>query len=58
MVNQELVEIIAKRIATGGLNPLKGRPYSIEDVTNIEYRQAVIYLLKLKYDIDYTHLLN
>lgn len=36
-----LVEIMAKRIMSGGLNPKTGNVYTINDITNAEYRQAV-----------------
>ncbi|MCD3194818.1 hypothetical protein G8S49_05985 [Clostridium botulinum C] len=41
MVNEIVVRIIAERIMKGGENPLRKRPFELDDVTNPEYRQAV-----------------
>ncbi|HBG7237525.1 TPA: hypothetical protein LCE81_004107, partial [Clostridioides difficile] len=35
------VRILVERILNKGLNPLKNRPFELDDVTNIEYRKAV-----------------
>ncbi|HBG8434505.1 TPA: hypothetical protein KRH16_001039, partial [Clostridioides difficile] len=35
------VRILAERILSGGLNPLKNREFELDDVTNAEYRNAV-----------------
>ncbi|HHN8451336.1 hypothetical protein RHF56_12660 [Clostridioides difficile] len=40
-INNVVVRILAERILGGGLNPLKNRPFELDDVTNIEYRKAV-----------------
>ncbi|HBF2870070.1 hypothetical protein ACTPEJ_11470 [Clostridioides difficile] len=40
-INNVVVRILAERILNGGLNPLKNRPFELDDVTNIEYRKAV-----------------
>ncbi|EGT4248794.1 Uncharacterised protein [Clostridioides difficile] len=40
-INEIVVRILAERILNGGLNPLKNRPFELDDVTNIEYRKAV-----------------
>lgn len=40
-INNIVVRILAERILNGGLNPLKNRPFELDDVTNIEYRKAV-----------------
>ncbi|HBF6355200.1 TPA: hypothetical protein KOT11_000317 [Clostridioides difficile] len=40
-INNVVVRILADRILNGGLNPLKNRPFELDDVTNIEYRKAV-----------------
>ncbi|HBH1634599.1 TPA: hypothetical protein KRM34_000163 [Clostridioides difficile] len=40
-INEVVVRILAERILNGGLNPLKNRPFELDDVTNIEYRKAV-----------------
>ena len=50
--DMKLVEIIARRIATGGLNPLRNIPYSIDHVTNPVYRPLVIAYLKEHYQIE------
>lgn len=51
-VDMKLVEIIARRIATGGLNPLRNVPYSIDHVTNPVYRPLVIAYLREHYQIE------
>ncbi|EGT4564113.1 hypothetical protein DFW19_19585 [Clostridioides difficile] len=40
-INNVVVRILAERILNGGLNPLKNRPFELDDVTNIEHRKAV-----------------
>ncbi|HBG1561393.1 TPA: hypothetical protein KPH31_000874 [Clostridioides difficile] len=40
-INNVVVRILAERILNGGLNPLKNRPFELDDVTNAEYRKAV-----------------
>ncbi|MFQ4259502.1 UNVERIFIED_CONTAM: hypothetical protein C4Z64_18510 [Clostridioides difficile] len=40
-INNVVVRILAERILNGGLNPLKKRPFELDDVTNTEYRKAV-----------------
>ncbi|ENY8915041.1 TPA: hypothetical protein KQB57_001596 [Clostridioides difficile] len=40
-INNVVVRILAERILNGGLNPLKNRPFELDDVTNTEYRKAV-----------------
>ncbi|HCQ5581927.1 TPA: hypothetical protein RTK55_003225 [Clostridioides difficile] len=40
-INNIVVRILAERILNEGLNPLKNRPFELDDVTNIEYRKAV-----------------
>ncbi|ENY8313366.1 TPA: hypothetical protein UNK14_001566 [Clostridioides difficile] len=40
-VNSVVVRILADRILNKGLNPLKNRPFELDDVTNIDYRTAV-----------------
>ncbi|HGT0264887.1 TPA: hypothetical protein ACMVOT_000777 [Clostridioides difficile] len=40
-VNSVVVRILADRILNKGLNPLKNRPFELDDVTNTEYRKAV-----------------
>ncbi|HBE8981070.1 TPA: hypothetical protein KM837_004295, partial [Clostridioides difficile] len=35
------VRILAERILSRGLNPLKNREFELDDVTNTEYRKAV-----------------
>ncbi|EGT4066986.1 TPA: hypothetical protein ACGI4G_002522 [Clostridioides difficile] len=40
-INEVVVRILAERILNGGLNPLKNRPFELDDVTNTEYRKAV-----------------
>lgn len=49
VVKQEIAEIIARRIANGENNPLRGVPYLLDHVTNPEYRAAVLSILKEKY---------
>jgi len=41
MVNQIVVRIAAERILSGGINPKTGAVYLLDDITNIDYRQAV-----------------
>ncbi len=41
MINEIVVRIIAERIITKGENPLRKRPFQLDDVTNEEYRKAV-----------------
>ncbi|NFA59447.1 hypothetical protein K8O96_12200 [Clostridium sporogenes] len=41
MINEIVVRIIAERIITRGENPLRKRPFQLDDVTNEEYRKAV-----------------
>ncbi|CCL66908.1 TPA: hypothetical protein KRH68_000824 [Clostridioides difficile] len=40
-INNVVVRILAERILNGGLNPLKNRPFELDDVTNEDYRKAV-----------------
>ncbi|MDK3182202.1 hypothetical protein QPD62_19900 [Clostridioides difficile] len=40
-INNVVVRILAERILNGGLNPLKNRPFELDDVTNTDYRKAV-----------------
>ncbi|HBF0186479.1 TPA: hypothetical protein KNK48_003827 [Clostridioides difficile] len=40
-INNIVVRILAERILSGGLNPLKNREFELDDVTNTEYRKAV-----------------
>ncbi|WP_339089494.1 hypothetical protein WIS19_18865 [Clostridioides difficile] len=40
-INNVVVRILADRILNVGLNPLKNRPFELDDVTNTEYRKAV-----------------
>ncbi|EGT4638672.1 hypothetical protein F1257_19705 [Clostridioides difficile] len=40
-INNVVVRILAERILSGGLNPLKNREFQLDDVTNTEYRKAV-----------------
>lgn len=40
-INNVVVRILAERILNGGLNPLKNRPFVLDDVTNTEYRKTV-----------------
>ncbi|MHB9925628.1 hypothetical protein [Clostridium botulinum] len=41
MANEVVVRIIAERIINKGENPLRKRPFQLDDVTNEEYRKAV-----------------
>lgn len=41
MVNMVVVRIAAERIMNGGINPKTGEVYQLDDITNIDYRQAV-----------------
>ncbi|HBF3363048.1 TPA: hypothetical protein KOC08_002805 [Clostridioides difficile] len=40
-INNVVVRILAERILNKGLNPLKKRPFELDDVTNTDYRTAV-----------------
>ncbi|WP_131042375.1 hypothetical protein [Clostridioides difficile] len=40
-INNIVVRILAERILNGGLNPLKNRPFELDDVTNTDYRISV-----------------
>ncbi|MCC0718363.1 hypothetical protein [Clostridioides sp. ZZV14-6105] len=40
-INNVVVRILAERILTRGLNPLKNRVFELDDVTNTEYKTAV-----------------
>ncbi|HBF9426548.1 TPA: hypothetical protein KO314_001268 [Clostridioides difficile] len=40
-INEIVVRILAERILSRGMNPLKNRPFELDDVTNTEYRKAV-----------------
>lgn len=40
-INEVVVRILAERILSRGLNPLKNREFELDDVTNTEYRKAV-----------------
>ncbi|MEJ4069642.1 hypothetical protein [Clostridioides difficile] len=40
-INNVVVRILAERILNKGLNPLKNRPFELDDVTNTNYRKAV-----------------
>ncbi|EGT4531128.1 TPA: hypothetical protein ACMVR8_002221 [Clostridioides difficile] len=40
-INSVVVRILADRILNKGLNPLKNKPFELDDVTNTEYRKAV-----------------
>lgn len=41
MVNQIVVRIAAERIMNGGINPKTSQVYMLDDITNVDYRQAV-----------------
>ena len=41
MINEIIVRILAERIINKGLNPLRERPFELDDVTNKDYRKAV-----------------
>lgn len=41
MVNEVVVRIISERIMNGGENPLRKRPFKLDDVVNQSYRKAV-----------------
>ncbi|WP_193768913.1 hypothetical protein [Metasolibacillus meyeri] len=41
MINQVVVRIAAERILSGGLNPKTNEVYVLDDITNVDYRQAV-----------------
>ncbi|RXI70490.1 hypothetical protein [Clostridium tetani] len=41
MANEVVVRILAERIMTKGENPLRKRPFQLDDVTNEDYRKAV-----------------
>ena len=46
-INMVVVRIAAERIVNGGLNPKTQKTYVLDDVTNLEYRQAIEdYILK------------
>lgn len=53
MVNEVVVRIIAERIMTKGENPLRKRPFQLDDVTNEEYRKAVEDYI-IKHTADFT----
>ncbi|VIB43122.1 Uncharacterised protein [Clostridioides difficile] len=40
-INNVVVRILAERILSRGLNPLKNREFELDDMTNTEYRKAV-----------------
>ncbi|MDO8205841.1 hypothetical protein Q6Z32_18795 [Clostridioides difficile] len=40
-INNVVVRILAERILNKELNPLKNRPFELDDVTNTEYKKAV-----------------
>jgi len=42
IVDMEIVEIVARRIATGGYNPRTMERYLLSDVTNEDYRPHII----------------
>lgn len=42
IVDMEIVEIVARRIATGGYNPRTMETYLLSDVTNEDYRPHII----------------
>ena len=41
MINSVVVRIVAERIINEGINPKTNEVYQLDDVTNVEYRQAV-----------------
>lgn len=41
MTSAIVVKIMAERIIQGGLNPKTGNVYTIDDITNVEYKIAV-----------------
>ncbi|WP_330409793.1 hypothetical protein [Romboutsia maritimum] len=41
MTNEIVVRILAERIISGGLNPLRDRVMQLDDVVNVDYRKAV-----------------
>lgn len=41
MINQVVVRIAAERIMNGGMNPKTNEVYQLDDITNVDYRQAV-----------------
>lgn len=42
MTNPLIVKIMAERIMSGGINPKTGDVYTLDEITNEEYKQAVI----------------
>lgn len=40
-INNVVVRILAERILSRGLNPLKNREFELDDVINTDYRTAV-----------------
>lgn len=47
MVNEVVVRIAAERILNKGMNPKTNQVYVLDDITNVDYRQAVEdYILK------------
>ncbi|EMY9989189.1 TPA: hypothetical protein STZ03_002633 [Clostridioides difficile] len=40
-INNVVVRILAERILSRGLNPLKNREFELDDVANTDYRKAV-----------------
>lgn len=41
MINKIVVRIVAERIMNGGINPKTNEIYKLDDITNVDYRQAV-----------------
>lgn len=41
MVNRIVVRIAAERIMNDGINPKTNEVYKLDDMTNLDYRQAV-----------------
>lgn len=45
MVNQTIVDILVRRIQSGGINPVTSQPMKLEDIKIQEYRDAVAQVL-------------
>ncbi|NQX67993.1 hypothetical protein HQN90_17870 [Paenibacillus alba] len=42
MTNPLVVQVIAERIMSGGINPKTAGVYTLDEITNEEYKKAVV----------------
>ena len=49
MTSPLIVQIMAERIVNNGINPKTGAIYTLDEITNVEYREAVFEYIRTNY---------